>query len=151
MAFLSIKDAPLITTIDGTEKIPTGGKGDLAVTINQLKSYINLALSNVDNTSDLNKPISTATQAALDLKANVSDVNTSLALKADKTYVDTELSLKASKVYVDTEVQTRASKTYVDTQLATKASTTYVDNLIVSLNSTISALEARVYDLENPV
>ena len=27
-------------------------------------------LTNVDNTSDLNKPISTATQAALDLKAN---------------------------------------------------------------------------------
>ena len=33
-----------------------------------------IGLSNVDNTSDANKPISTATQTALDLKANASDV-----------------------------------------------------------------------------
>ena len=32
----------------------------------------NLGLGNVDNTSDLNKPISTATQTALDLKQNIS-------------------------------------------------------------------------------
>jgi hypothetical protein len=30
-------------------------------------------LSNVENTSDLNKPVSTATQNALDLKRNISD------------------------------------------------------------------------------
>lgn len=37
-----------------------------------------VGLGNVDNTSDLGKPISTATQAALDLKANYTDtiVNT---------------------------------------------------------------------------
>lgn len=34
-----------------------------------------VGLSNVDNTSDLNKPISTATQAALDKKANQTDVD----------------------------------------------------------------------------
>lgn len=33
-----------------------------------------VGLGNVDNTSDLNKPISTATQAALDLKANAANV-----------------------------------------------------------------------------
>lgn len=33
-----------------------------------------VGLSNVDNTSDLNKPISTATQTALDLKANASQL-----------------------------------------------------------------------------
>ena len=41
-----------------------------------------VGLGNVDNTTDLLKPISTATQTALDLKANSSDVNTSLALMA---------------------------------------------------------------------
>ena len=35
-----------------------------------------VGLGNVDNTSDLDKPISTATQNALDLKANLSDFNT---------------------------------------------------------------------------
>jgi hypothetical protein len=32
-----------------------------------------LAINNVDNTSDLNKPISTATQTALDTKISVND------------------------------------------------------------------------------
>ena len=34
-----------------------------------------IGLGNVDNTSDLNKPISTATQSALNLKANISDLD----------------------------------------------------------------------------
>ena len=38
-----------------------------------------LGLGSVDNTSDAGKPVSTAQQASLDLKANASDVSTSLA------------------------------------------------------------------------
>lgn len=49
-----------------------------------------IGLSNVNNTSDLDKPVSIATQSALNLKAN----NTALALKADKTYVDAGLASK---------------------------------------------------------
>ncbi len=41
-----------------------------------------VGLANVNNTSDANKPISSATLTALDLKANSSDVSISLALKA---------------------------------------------------------------------
>lgn len=40
----------------------------------QLQAKTNIGLDNVDNTSDLNKPISTATQTALGLKANTSDL-----------------------------------------------------------------------------
>jgi uncharacterized protein (DUF2147 family) len=40
-----------------------------------------MGLSNVDNTTDLLKPVSTATQTAFDAKANTSDVTTSLLLK----------------------------------------------------------------------
>ena len=47
-----------------------------------------VGLSNVNNTSDLSKPISTATQTALNLKATIND----LALKANAT----DLALKAS-------------------------------------------------------
>ncbi len=55
-----------------------------------------IGLGNVNNTTDLAKPISTATQTALDLKANIASVdlkaNTSdLSLKADLT----DLNLKA--------------------------------------------------------
>lgn len=59
---------------------PDGGGGGGAVdsvngqtgTVVLTKSSI--GLNNVDNTSDLNKPISTATQAALDLKADLTDL-----------------------------------------------------------------------------
>jgi len=47
-----------------------------------------VGLGNVDNTSDLNKPISTATQTALDTKADKSTTYT-------KTEVDTKVNAKA--------------------------------------------------------
>jgi hypothetical protein len=42
------------------------------------------AVSNVDNTSDANKPVSTAQQAALDLKANSADLGTAAARQSDQ-------------------------------------------------------------------
>lgn len=44
-----------------------------------------VGLSNVDNTNDLNKPISTATQTALDAKFNVPSGNSSQYIKGDGT------------------------------------------------------------------
>lgn len=57
--------------------IAKGGTG--ATTINQAK--INLGLGNVDNTSDLNKPISTATQEALDGKQPIGNYTTNQELQ----------------------------------------------------------------------
>lgn len=79
--------------------IPTGGSADQVLAKNSSsnsdvswktvnKTYV--GLSNVDNTSDLSKPVSTATQNALNLKANSS----ALAAKADKSYVDANLATK---------------------------------------------------------
>lgn len=100
MSKLRISDAPLLPNVDGTEKIPTGGRGDYAVSIDQIKDHIFqdigkelVGLGNVDNTSDLDKPVSTAQQAALNLKS-------------DKTYVDTNLDLKADKTNVYTRTET---------------------------------------------
>lgn len=39
MSTLRISDAPLLPDVNGTEKIPTGGRGDYAVTIDQLKTF----------------------------------------------------------------------------------------------------------------
>ena len=67
------------------------------------KSQVN----NIDNTRDINKPISAATQAALNsLTASNSTSLTSITnatdakflLKADKTYTDTQLDLKANSL-----------------------------------------------------
>ena len=58
-----------------------------------------VGLGNVDNTSDVNKPISTATQSALDLKANSANVYT-------KTEVDdiSTNTLQFANSYTDTKV-----------------------------------------------
>jgi hypothetical protein len=52
-----------------------GSKGDVIV------SKSTLGIPNVDNTSDANKPISSATQTALNAKADTSYVNTQLSGK----------------------------------------------------------------------
>ena len=56
----------------------TGVKGNAESTYRKGNVNItpeNIGLGNVNNTSDAQKPVSTATQEALDLKANVADVN----------------------------------------------------------------------------
>jgi len=58
-----------------------------------------VGLGQVDNTSDANKPISNATQAALNLKANTS----ALSAKADTSYVNTQLATKQDKLPVGTD------------------------------------------------
>ena len=60
-----------INTLD-SEKEDKTNLGDLAYKDSLSKSEV--GLGNVDNTSDANKPISTATQAALNQKASASDV-----------------------------------------------------------------------------
>jgi len=70
-----------IKTIEGQSLLGSGnvdlGKADVG-------------LGSVDNTSDANKPVSTAQQTALNLKANIADVvdktNNQTAIKGDKTW-----------------------------------------------------------------
>lgn len=64
-----------------------------------------IGLGNVDNTSDLNKPISTATQTALNLKADKATTYT-------KTETDTLLAAKANSANVYTKAE-------VDSAIAT--------------------------------
>ena len=86
----------------------------------------NLGLGNVDNTSDAAKPISTATKAALDLKANVSDVNAGLALKANSVDVSSSLALKANSTDVNTDLALKANSADVLDALKIKADTNFV-------------------------
>jgi hypothetical protein len=67
----------------------------------QVKRKCYLLLNNVDNTSDLNKPISSNTQTALDLKADKTNV-----LEKDNTtsFTPTQNFHPATKKYVDDEV-----------------------------------------------
>lgn len=66
--------------LGGTLVIAAGGTG--ATTIADAKK--NLELDQVNNTSDALKPISAATQAALNLKVNSADITSGLGAKVDK-------------------------------------------------------------------
>ena len=103
--FANSVDADNIT---GVVPVARGGTG-----ANSLSSFkITLALNNVNNTSDLTKPISTATQTALDLKLNAADT----VKYVKQTYADSALLTKFN--LKDTVKFTK--QTYADSALLTK-------------------------------
>jgi hypothetical protein len=77
--------------LGGTLEIANGGTGATTA----VGARANLGLGNVDNTADASKPISTATQTALDLKANAADVNAALALKATVSALEAHMKITA--------------------------------------------------------
>ena len=101
----SITDAKILSVsaskITGIVPVANGGTG--ASTIAAAK--INLALNNVDNTTDLNKPISTLTQAALDLKENAANKSATTTLGTSDVLFPTQ---NAVKTYVDAAIATTA-------------------------------------------
>ena len=101
----------LASAVTGTLPLANGGTG--ATTASAAKT--NLALENVDNTSDADKPVSTAQQTALNLKENLSNKSTDVATDAAS---NTKYpSVKAIKNYVDTQV---AGATIADADATTK-------------------------------
>ena len=53
MANKKIKDLPLLETLDGTEIIPTGGKGDFGFKLNTLKNFVQSGSSSKKNHTQL--------------------------------------------------------------------------------------------------
>lgn len=84
-----------------------------------------VGLGNVDNTSDADKPVSTATQTALSAKANSADFsnvdNTSDADKPISTATQTALNAKADTSAVPTDLNDLSDVTIVGTPSANQA------------------------------
>ncbi len=139
-----------------TSKLADGSVTDskVAMGINPTK----VGLEKVDNTSDIDKPISTAVQTALNsklnildtasmlsnrinrdtlslsnrinLKAGTSDVNAGLALKANITDVNAGLALKANITDVNADLALKANITDVNAGLVLKANISDVNNAL---------------------
>jgi hypothetical protein len=164
--FANSVDAENIT---GVVPVARGGTG-----ANSLSSFkTTLALNNVNNTSDLSKPISTATQTALDLKlnaadtvsilsnrigkdtlnlsarinlkANASDVTTSLTSKLNKA--DTSYLLqKADTTTLSNRINLKANTSDINTSLAIKANTTEVSTSLATKVDKVSGRELSTND-----
>jgi hypothetical protein len=117
----SITDAKIVSVsaskLSGVVPVANGGTG--ASTAAAAKT--NLALNNVDNTTDVNKPISILTQAALDLKENSSNKSATSTLGTSDVLFPTQ----------------NAVKTYVDAAVASTAVSdgSITDSKIVSINA----------------
>lgn len=103
----------------------------MANTVNIYVNKADIGLDLVDNTSDLNKPISTATQTALNGKEDVSNKSTNTSLGTSDTLYPSQ---KAVKTYVDTAVSGATIPTL--DQVTTSGAVT--DNSITVANVTFS-------------
>ena len=129
-------DAVAALTLVVASKVPatrTINTHDLTADISLTKSDI--GLGNCDNTSDANKPVSTATQTALDLKASASDVSTHIV-------DETKHLTSAQNTLLDALTATATELNYVDgvtsaiqTQLDGKASTAALADRLLAANN----------------
>ena len=86
-------------SVSGVIQIQNGGTGATNLT----DAKINLQINNVDNTSDSNKPISIATQTALNLKENSANKSTTTTLGTSDILFPTQNAVKS---YVDSNITT---------------------------------------------
>ena len=117
--------------VKGVLPVASGGTG--VASISDLKT--SLGVDQINNTSDASKPISTATQAALNTKANDADVTSSLATKANASDVTTSLATKVDKV-TGKELSTNDYTTAEKTKLAAITGTNTGDQDLSSFATT---------------
>jgi len=150
-----IADTSLLVTTTGTQTL-----SNKTITTPAGLTKNDVGLGNVDNTSDLNKPVSTATQTALDLKASISAiaelaqdaVNTAVVagVGLDKVYDDEANTITldidstvATKTYADGAVSTHSSDTtsvHGITDTAERATKAYTDSAVSTHTSDTTAV-----------
>ena len=90
--------------IKGNNAVVTAAGLALLDDVNAAAQRVTLGLGNVDNTSDVNKPISTATQTALDLKANIDSPTFTGVPSAPTASAGTNTQQLASTAFVQAAV-----------------------------------------------
>ena len=127
-------------------------RSDVGITLDGSVSGISkssVGLGNVDNTSDANKPISTATQNALNGKQATVTGGASTITSSNLTANRALVSNGSGKVAVSAVTSTELG--YLDgvtsnihKQINAKASTSFVDGLVGNINSALDAINGEV-------
>lgn len=109
---LATKQHTISLTTAGTDGVATFNSGTGVLNVPQYVGAVtsvntktgavvlakaDIGLGNVDNTADVNKPISNATQTALDAKAATIDVTAALATKANTSDLSATFATKVNK------------------------------------------------------
>ena len=118
--------------VTGVVAIENGGTN--ATTL--LGAKTNLGIENVDNTSDLNKPISVATQLVLNLKENLTNKSISTSLGTSNVLYPTQ---NAVKTYVDSNVSTGSAVLAAEVIRATNAETNIATNVTMETTARAAA------------
>lgn len=111
------------------ESVVTAHTGNTSNPHNVNKTQV--GLGNVDNTSDANKPVSTATQTALNLKANLVSPTFTGTPEAPTASVGTNSTQVATTAFVNAEI---ANDTYSKNQIDTALGLKVDDTEIASVN-----------------
>ena len=147
MANQKISELTAIATIDNaTDVLPivdTSATTTKKITLTQVKT--SLALNNVDNTSDANKPVSSAQQTALDAKVTGNTAITG-ATKTKVTY-DAKGLVTAGADATTADIADSTNKRYVtDAQLVVVGNTSGTNTGDNATNSQYSGLAASKQD-----
>lgn len=147
MANQKISELTAISTIDNaTDVLPivdTSATTTKKITLTQVKT--SLALNNVDNTSDANKPVSSATQTALDAKVTGNTAITG-ATKTKITY-DSKGLVTAGADATTADIADSTNKRYVtDAQLTVIGNTSGTNTGDNAVNSLYSGLATSKQD-----
>ncbi|MEI8141399.1 MAG: hypothetical protein WCG90_00895 [Chitinophagia bacterium] len=135
--FANSVDAENIT---GVVPVARGGTG-----ANSLSSFkTTLALNNINNTSDLSKPISTATQTALDLKLNAAD--TVKFIK--QTFTDSALLTKLKLSDTASMLSNRIGKDTLNLSARINVKANIID-LTTGLALKLNAIDTSKYTKQN--
>jgi hypothetical protein len=142
-----ISELAAITTIDNAADVlpivDTSATTTKKVTLTQVKT--SLALNNVDNTSDANKPVSTAQQTALDAKVTGNTAITG-ATKTKVTY-DAKGLVTAGADATTADIASSTDKRYVtDAQLVVVGNTSGTNTGDNATNSQYSGLATSKQD-----
>ena len=149
-------DTAVVATLSGTQTLTNKTLTSPVINTPTGITKSDVGLANVDNTTDANKPVSTATQTALDLKAPLASPtftgtvagvtkahvglanvdNTSDASKPISTATQTALDLKATNAALaDHEADTTTIHGIANTALL--ATMNYVDTAVGALSSSV--------------